>query len=301
MPYTLKQLRYFVAAGNAESVTKASQALDISQPSISAAIAHLETEFGLQLFVRHHAQGLSLTPAGRRLMTAANRLLTQAEDLYQFASDLNEGLAGTLDVGCFLTLAPIMMPGVLRGFQQRYPTAKVGCIEGHQEELLTGLAEGRFEMALTYDLHVTENVVFTPLVPLPPYAIVARDSPLASRGTITLAELAKHPLVLLDLPLSRDYFLSLFVRERLEPNIAYRSESFDMVRGLVANGFGYSFLNIRPANNQSLDGKAIATLPLSDAPRPLYVGIARMDGVEPTKIAKAFSEHCVGTLAKFLT
>ncbi len=301
MPYTLKQLRYFVAAGNAESVTKASHVLDISQPSISAAITHLEAEFGLQLFVRHHAQGLSLTPAGRRLMTAANRLLTQSEDLYQFASDLNEGLAGTLDVGCFLTLAPIMMPGLLRDFAQRYPTAKVGCVEGHQAFLLNGLSEGRFEIALTYDLQIAENVVFSPLIPLPPYVIVAPDSPLAARPEITLRELVDQPLVLLDLPLSRDYFLSLFVSARLEPTIAFRTESFDMARGLVANGFGYSFLNIRPANNQSLDGKTIVALPLADAPRPLYVGIARMEGVALSKIANAFAEHCVGAVARYLT
>ena len=57
MNFTLKHLRYFVAAGETGSVTKAAEAVHVSQPSISAAIAHLEAVFGLQLFIRHHAQG----------------------------------------------------------------------------------------------------------------------------------------------------------------------------------------------------------------------------------------------------
>ncbi|MDX1575667.1 MAG: LysR family transcriptional regulator, partial [Kiloniellales bacterium] len=79
MTYTLKQLRYFAAAGETGSVTKAAALVHVSQPSISAAIAHLEQVFGLQLFIRHHAHGLSLTPAGRRLLGEAKRLLDQAE------------------------------------------------------------------------------------------------------------------------------------------------------------------------------------------------------------------------------
>ena len=61
MRYTLKQLSYFVTAADAGSITAAARQLHISQPSISAAIAQLESQFGLELFVRHHAQGLSLT------------------------------------------------------------------------------------------------------------------------------------------------------------------------------------------------------------------------------------------------
>lgn len=68
MRYTLRQLEYFIAAGEVGSITLASERLCISQPSISTAISHLEREFGVQLFVRHHAQGLSLTPAGHKIL-----------------------------------------------------------------------------------------------------------------------------------------------------------------------------------------------------------------------------------------
>ena len=85
MQFTLKHLRYFVAAAERGSVTAAARAIHVSQPSISEAIAHLEAVFDLQLFLRHHAQGLSPTPAGRRLLLEARSLLAHADDLASIA------------------------------------------------------------------------------------------------------------------------------------------------------------------------------------------------------------------------
>ena len=160
MQYTLKHLHYFVAAGQSGSVTKAAAQTNVSQPSISAAIAHLEQIFSLQLFVRHHAQGLSLTPAGQRLMGEAKALLDQAQSLQLFASDLGKSLSGVLEIGCFYTVAPLVVPELIRSFTAANPTARIDCQEGHQEELLSGLREGRFEMALSYDLETGDGVAF---------------------------------------------------------------------------------------------------------------------------------------------
>ncbi len=68
MKFTLRQLTYFIAAAETGSITLASKRANISQPAISTAISHIERELDVQLFLRHHAQGLSLTPAGRALV-----------------------------------------------------------------------------------------------------------------------------------------------------------------------------------------------------------------------------------------
>jgi len=292
MNYTLKQLRYFVAAGETGSVTKAASLVHVSQPSISAAIAHLEAVFGLQLFIRHHAQGLSLTPAGRRLLGEAKRLLTQAEGLHQTASELGESLAGQLDVGCFTTLAPILMPALIKDFCARYPRMQIRCHEAHQEDLLDGLMGGRFEVGLTYDLHLGDDFAFDPVASFPPYAILPPEHPLAERGRVSIAELIEEPMVLLDLPHSRDYFSSIFLALGLEPRIEHRTASPHMVRGLVANGFGYSLLNARLKHDRALDGKPFRAVPLSDEIEPLRVGIVTPADSTPTRAAAAFAEHC---------
>jgi DNA-binding transcriptional LysR family regulator len=292
MNYTLKQLRYFVAAGETGSVTKAASLVHVSQPSISAAIAHLEAVFGLQLFIRHHAQGLSLTPAGRRLLGEAKRLMTQAENLHQYASELGESLAGQLDVVCFTTLAPILMPALIKDFCADYPQMQIRCHEAHQEDLLDGLMGGRFEVGLTYDLDMGGDVAFEPVASFPPYAILPPDHPLAGRDRVAIAELIDEPMILLDLPHSREYFRSIFLALGLEPRIEHRTASPHMVRGLVANGFGYSLLNARLEHDRALDGKPFRAVALSDEIAPLRVGVVTLAGITPTRAATAFAEHC---------
>ncbi|MEE1567842.1 MAG: LysR family transcriptional regulator, partial [Arenicellales bacterium] len=66
LKYSLRQLEYFAATAENQSLAKAAKWLNISQPSISKAITNLERQFSVQLFIRHHARGVSLTPAGER-------------------------------------------------------------------------------------------------------------------------------------------------------------------------------------------------------------------------------------------
>src|SRR5277367_3566156 len=77
--FSLRQLAYFIAAADTGSITLASKRANISQPAISTAISHIERELGVQLFLRHHAQGLSLTAAGRGLLRDSKQLMKQAE------------------------------------------------------------------------------------------------------------------------------------------------------------------------------------------------------------------------------
>lgn len=207
MKLTLRQLGYFVAAGETGSITHASRRANISQPAISAAISQLEAELGAQLFLRHHAQGLSLTPAGRELLKEAKQLLKQAEGLYSAAAALGNLPRGELNVGWFTTLAPIVMPELLQSFIAAYPEARIRTKVSHQEDLLDSLHHATVDIAVTYDLQLTPDVSFRPLASLPPHVLVGAEHPLATRKSITLAELAPLPMVLLDLPLSREYFL----------------------------------------------------------------------------------------------
>lgn len=101
--FTLRQLEYFVAVGESGSIAVASEKVNVSSPSISAAISQLEDEFGLPLFARQHAKGLSLTLAGRQMMEKAKRVLSEAESMVDLAGDISGKIQGPLAVGCMLT------------------------------------------------------------------------------------------------------------------------------------------------------------------------------------------------------
>ncbi|CAN0501700.1 unnamed protein product, partial [Phaeothamnion confervicola] len=147
---SLRALRYFVATAEAGSVTGAARQVRVSQPSVSAAIAQLEAGLKVQLFVRHHAKGLSLTLSGDRLLVQARSLLAHARELEQFAGAMGEPQRGEVSAGCFITLAPFLLPGLMAGFAERYPEVALSIEEGNQAEVLEQLRTGRCEVALTY-------------------------------------------------------------------------------------------------------------------------------------------------------
>ena len=99
--YSLRQLEYFSATAEKKSIAKAAKSLNISQPSVSKAITNLEAQFTTQLFIRHHARGVSLTPAGERLLVDARGLLRYAGELQQHALSSSEGALGELELACF--------------------------------------------------------------------------------------------------------------------------------------------------------------------------------------------------------
>jgi DNA-binding transcriptional LysR family regulator len=99
-------------------------------------------------------------------------------------------------------------------------------------------------------------------------------------------------MVLLDLPHSREYFETVAARSGRPPRVAYRSSSYETVRCLVAQGFGYTILNQRPVSDVTYDGGRIACLGLLDDLDPLPVVLAAASAVRPTPRAAAFAAVC---------
>jgi len=290
--FTFRQLEYFVGAGKAGSVTGAAEKINISPPSISAAIAQLENEFGVDLFVRHHAQGLSLTTGGQIFFREAKMLLAYAEGLRYVAEDIKSQVGGQLTIGCLVTLSPFILPEIRRGFVLLYPEASVRQVEAHQVDLFQNLRRAEIDVAITYDLELPQDINFEPLAILPPHAIFSPEHPFAEKKSVSLQSLSELPYVLLDLPLSRDYFLSLFQKSGLSPNIAERTAHLPMVRTLVANNFGYGLLNIPSKNIHAPDGKALKSVKLDGDHRPMKLGLLTIKSDRKPRILTAFEAFC---------
>ena len=293
MQFTLKQLSYFVAAGEAGSILKAAENIHVSQPSISNAITHLEDVFQLQLFIRHHAQGMSLTTAGSQLHERAKMLLRDADELRSFAGKLSEQIFGSLNVGCFIPLAPIVTPELCHAFMQANPGVEVSVNEDNQAGLLNKLKKGSIDLALTYDMQLDSDVNFIALAELNPYVLLPASHHLAKRKSVALSNLVEEKFILLDLPLSDTYFMSLFANHNLKPNVHARTRHIEVQRGLVAKGYGYSLANVRPLNQKSLDGSDLAYVPLSGYNPALTLGIATLANIRKTMIVDIFNQFCV--------
>jgi DNA-binding transcriptional LysR family regulator len=292
MRFSLRQIEYFVAVGEEGSILLASERLNISSASISTAISQLEASFGIQLFIRHHAQGLSLTSEGRRFLIESKRLLAQASGMHGFADEMAREVRGPLAVGCLIVFAPMVLPSLRHSFEAEHAGVLWSSTFANQALLLDKLRSAEIDVALTYDLDIPKDIAFEPLARLKAHALFAQDHPLAARRAVSLAELAPLPMILLDLPLSREYFLGLYQAAGIAPEIRERVADYHVLRSMVANGFGYSLGNIRPFSAVAPDGKPLIAVPLSDPHRPMLLGVATArEGYRP-KVIEAFQAHC---------
>ena len=291
MQLSLRELRFFVAAADCRSITAAAASLNVSQPSVSLAIAELERRLGVHLLVRHHARGVALTDAGRDVLREARKLLAQANDLEAMATALGEAPRGRLKIGCLTYLVPRYLPSLLSGFSAAHPDIAVDFVEGDQRRIVDSLMTGETELALSYNLDLPTSVTAEPLVDLPPYAIVHRRHRFAARKHIALRQLAEDPVILLDMPISREYYASIFSLLNIRPNIRHRSTSVEAVRGLVANGLGYSILNHRSRSRMAFDGQRIVELDIDDRLPPAQVSMLMPAGVKSRRIVEILGAH----------
>jgi len=291
MNVSLRALRYVVATADYGNLTEAAKHLHVSQPSISAAVAQFEAECGVQVFVRHHAKGVTTTIAGTRIINEARLLLNHARDFGQNARAMADEVRGEIAVGCFWTIATHFMPSLLSSFAETHPGITVSLDEGDQQQILEALISGRTELALSYEFARPEEVVAEQLAELPPYAVLHADHPLAQRNSVALADLRNEPFILLDLPHSRDYFMSLFRTVGIEPHIAFRSKAYELTRGLVGHGRGYTIQNVLPRTQTTHDGGRVAAVPISDTLEPVRLVSLRLRRQAPRPAVEVFARH----------
>lgn len=193
-----------------------------------------------------------------------------------------------LNVGCFHTFGPFLMPALIR----QLGGLDIDLLEGDQRRLTEGLIAGETEIALIYDNDLDARFEWEELGTLEPYVLLAEDHPMARQSEIHPTDLAAEPMVLLDAPPSAAYFTGILRAQGVEPVIAHRSGSFEMVRGMVAHGLGYTLLATKPAANMSYDGLPMVALPLSGEHKPAHVVLAKRSGHQLSGAAERFAGKC---------
>lgn len=199
--------------------------------------------------------------------------------------------AETLKISCFHTFGPYILPALLSRFCAD-GKARIRLVEGDHRRLLESLRSGETDLALLYNIKLGDDIETEQLAEILTHVLIAEGSPLAHEPRLTPERLAHEPMVLLDAPPSDEYFVDIFRSAGLEPNIRFRSRSFEMVRGLVAHGLGFSLLATKPASNMSYDGKALVTRPLDVYSEPGRVVLARRRGEPAKPIAQRFGALC---------
>ncbi len=290
--FTLKQLRYIEAAGRLGSIAKAATELNISQSSITAAIDTLEQSLGFDILVRTPAKGVQSTPSGVETLQLIRGFIDQSRHFEAEVKSIGGHATGLVRIACYATAAPSFLPPILKTITERFPGISIRVLEGNMSTIMNFLNDGEADLAFTYIHAVEASNDFEPLFAAPPYALVPSDDPLSELDNVTYEQLALRPMVLLDLPLTREYFIGMFEKRGLRPNIVHSTRSSEISRALVASGFGFTILNIRPLDYHDDDAR-YRIIPIRNADEAPFFGIATMANVRQPKTVRAFIDICI--------
>ena len=259
--FTLRQLAHFVAVADHGSVQAAAAASAVSQSALSHGLSALERAVGSQLLLRRQSHGATLTAAGRQLAGRARILLREAEHLLEL-SESSDDIAGVVRVGASATLAPMVLPKLIRAVTDRFPRLRIETLIGTGDDSLQRLRASEIDAAFIAG-RVSSDYETLPLFRLQAHAILPLGHPLADREQVDLRELADEPYVEMDTDSARRFSREVFVRSGVEPIIGHRAGTVELVRGLIAQGLGYG-VQILPPGSSRNGSDGLVVLPLID-------------------------------------
>lgn len=289
--FTLKQLRYIEAAGRCGSVATAAQELGISQSSIIGAIDSIESALGYDVFMRAPARGVKLTASGLDVYRSIFEFLNMFR-IFEIEMGSYEGVPkGELHIACFVTMVDDVLPPILLGFTEQFPQVAIDVVEGDTEIFIEKLQTGSVDMALTFRRLMPAQMDFLPLFDTRPFAILPKNDPLANQPSVTLADLARKPMIAFNYDDAHLYYGRLFGTRGLEPVISHSTISVELMSTLVAAGLGYA-IKLAWLPESHLESAGCSVKAISDDISPSQFGIVTLANVRRTPMANAFMNHC---------
>jgi LysR family hydrogen peroxide-inducible transcriptional activator len=241
-PFTLRQLQYAVAVADALSFRRAAERCHVSQPSLSAQLAQLESALGAALFERDRRRVL-ITPAGQALLERARQVLREADDLLAAARSTTDPLSGTLRIGVIPTISPYLLPSATPALRAAFPRLTTRWVEDKTQTLVAQLEAGELDaalLALEADLGDVEHAV----VAVDPFVLATRpDDALGAKATpLRPSELREANVLLLDDGhCFRDQALA-FCSSAKARELEFRATSLPTLTQMVAGGAGVTLL-----------------------------------------------------------
>ena len=289
MAISLKAMEYFTTALRQGSISKAAAELNIAASAIGGAIDQVEAAFDLTLTIRQRSRGITANASGRQVAQKFERLLEDYAAVLAKGADLKQALSGTLRVGYYAPIAPAFLPQILASFIPDGHNITLHLDECDNDSAQDGLLNGTYDVVLFVSEDVRPAVDFDVLIEAPAYCLVPAGHSFAKQASVTVAQIASQPLVVLNRPVAAAYYQSLF--DANDITVAAYANSTEMVRSLVGAEHGCAVLNMQPLTAQSYSGSTLVGVPISDPLPPLTLSIG-YDKTRPRRLVQDFVDAC---------
>jgi len=288
---TPDQLITFSTVSEHGNISRAANALHLSQPAVSGQLRQLQDEFGEPLY-RREGRGVKLTAAGEGLAVYADQMRETFAQAHAFRNALRGLESGTLRVGASTTPASYLLPYLIAEFHRRHPDVTIQTIDGNSGEIVAGL--GSLDIAMIEGpegLDLPAGTGVTPWLEDEIVVIAPRGHPLAViEGGTTLDVLCAYPVVLREEGSGvRQLVERACARAGVEMRVALEIAGVEGVKEAVRAGMGIGFVSAMSMRHE--DG---ALLRVGIAPEPLTrrFSILMPHGAVPSRAADAFFALC---------
>ncbi len=239
----LKQLRAFVYITRLGTLSRAAEALFLSQPSVSLQLKALERELGTSLLERTRRR-ITLTDAGEALYEMARPLVEGFENLdREFQTRTRGTQAGKLTVAAGSSTIQYLLPELVKAYRERYPSVHLQLANVTGKDGLALLRADEADIAIGSMLDVPNDIAWAPVYHYDPMLIMPPDHPLASLDAIRLEDLSPYGLILPPQRLTTFRLVDMVFQQRHVPyTVAIEVGGWDVIKQYVAMGLGISIV-----------------------------------------------------------
>ena len=239
----LKPLRAFCQVIRLGSVSRAAEALYVTQPAITLQLQALEREFGVRLFDRS-GRRLQPTPEGEALYTLARPLVEGIDGLEAaFRAEVHGLDAGELDIAAGSSTILYLLPGIVDAFRKARPEVRLTLHNVTGARGLDLLRSDAVDFAVGSMLDVPADLAYAPVYSFDPMLIMPVDHPLATRTALSLEDLSPYGLILPPKRLTTYRMVDLvFQRNRVPYTVALEVGGWEVIKQYVAMGLGISIV-----------------------------------------------------------
>src|SRR6478609_8042568 len=270
---TLTELKYIVAVAREKHFGHAAEACFVAQPTLSVAIKKLEDELGVVIFERGGTE-VSTTPLGAQIVAQAERVLEQTAAIKEIAKQNKDPLSGPLRVGVIYTIAPYLLPPLVKNLIERVPQMPLVLQENFTVRLIELLRQGELDAAIMALPFSDQGLMVQPLYDEPFIVALPKHHPWAQRESIDAEELKSETMLLLgnghcfrDQVLEVCPEMSRFSTTGDGIARTFEGSSLDTIRHMVASGIGITVLPQASVPDMQAKDGMLRYLPFS-APEP---------------------------------
>ena len=241
----LQQLRYVrEAIRSGLNLTAAAERLHTSQPGISRQIRELESELGVEIFVRRGKRVTELTEAGQALAGIVERVLLEVDNLKTAAAEFRDQEAGSLTIAATHTQARYALPAIVAEFKRRYPRVRLSLVQANPSQIAEMTLAGSVDIGIATE--ALDN--YPRLLALPGYTwhhgvIVPEGHPLTRHLPLSLEALARFPLITYDPAFAgRTQIDEAFSARKLRADVVLAAIDSDVIKTYVELGLGVGII-----------------------------------------------------------